>query len=141
VAEYAKLSKEELKNELDTVMSGKDFTEASARIAQKDKAVEESINKINSKIEVWQARQQEEMVRRQLDAKKFAENSAKKTTSLADTEVDSGKVPKRRELKTDSLARVGLYNFGANVPSADRERNKLLKDIKIALEKPSMKLA
>jgi len=135
VKKWAKMSREELENEIAAVASGKDFADASDNIVSKNKAIDETINKLDGQIGKWQAEQQAEIVKRQMDSEKYQKELNGQESTGASSEADGGKI-KRREMKTDSLTKMGLYNFGAAIPSADMERNKLLKDIKELLKSP-----
>ena len=160
---FAKSAGDTAKKEMQAVLSGQDFKEASRRAAAKNRewnSLEKTGSELNKKAydRVLSAAGQFKQAAANIEAgKKTIDQFAKKATdTVAKWQADAqqkqnernnakqdtkpeqpraaaaGAAPtlKRDRLMTDSLTKIGLYNFGPNsVKSIDRERNQLLGEL------------
>ncbi len=128
---WAKLSAEEVKKEFDTVAAGKDFTDAGKNVDRKNAAVDESMSKADSFIMDFQAKAQDELIRRKLDEKKYEKELNGVGDQPGATDALKKDKVKSEKIQVDDLTRIGLYNFGSSpIKSIDVERNNLLRQIR-----------
>ena len=118
--------------------SGQDFKDPMDKADSKNAAVDAKAAEYNSKIGAWQADQLDTAARRARDkAAREAELNTKFEAKPPPKLDEKVKAPKAlmEEVKVDSLAKAGLYNFkGPATPAADMERNRILLDIKTILQ-------
>lgn len=160
---FARSAGDTAKKEMQAVLSGQDFKEASRRAAAKNRewnSLEKTGSELNKKAydRVLSAAGQFKQAAANIEAgKKTIDQFAKKATDTVakwqagtqqkqnernNAKLDvkpeqpraaaAGAAPalKRDRLMTDSLTKIGLYNFGPNsVKSIDRERNQLLGEL------------
>lgn len=132
---WAKLSAEEAKKEFNAVATGKDFTAAGANVDRKNAEVDAGVNKASSFITDWQAKAQDELIRRKLDEKKYAAELNGPGDQIKADEINKGDKIKSEKIQVDDLTRIGLYNFGSSpIKSIDVERNNLLRQIRDKLD-------
>jgi hypothetical protein len=130
------------KANLDRLTSGQDFKDALDKADAKNAAVDAKAGEYNSKITGWQADQLDIAARRAKDkadreASLNTKFEAKTPPALGEGKVKTPKMLKE-EVKVDSLAKAGLYNFkGPATPTADVERNRILTQIRDLLKGPS----
>ena len=104
------------------------FETASENITSSSRAIDQFAERAAKTVENWQSGT--------LDTQNERNNATLEVNADVEPEKKSPEkitvVPemKREKMLTDSLTKIGLYNFGPNsVRSIDRERNKLLSDI------------
>ena len=105
------------------------FSNAAKNVESGGKAIDEFAGKATATVEKWQLDTQNRQA-----AQRNARLDEKKETP-AETAAKAPKLKREKEL-SDSLTKIGGYNFGPNaIRSIDRERNKLLGDILEAVGK------
>ena len=134
------------KANLDRLTSGQDFKDAFGKADVKNSAVDAKAAEFNSKIGAWQADQLDTAAKRLADKTNREKELNSKFEAKPPPELKEKalKAPKalKEDVKVDSLAKAGLYNFkGPATPTADIERNRLLSDIKSLLQGQSKNAA